>query len=535
MPFSQASPPKLAPSKFETKVKFPFKKKTNGPDAPGPSTQRISPMMDRRHPLVYERSEDDERRIWEDDQCNGRPRPHYTNFARGVVLKYLIIGLLPIVEKATVVPLPGTFHGTLIGLFMTPIFQHEIYMMVVSTEGNAIFLHYHLIHLTAPVPGPPPLLHTEESTDCPHIALQQSIIVHLIVTVAWTDYMTKGCVMGVGNTPVIMTIIAGGMHYAFGASIESQKIRDAPPRTDIVESKGVWKISAALQGHSDRHARLGDELQVHREKNETLSKDLDDVCLERDNAQLEVQSLESRVKELIDALSIPTDPPVQYTGEATDIIAILQPIWNILPAPELRALKLNNHHHHHPNPPFLTWTYAMSARNLLLLLLPATSPPPPDQRKGTVSVEAFVSHVQALVIHDRALIERLIWFAQVHDLLKKNAEHAQKLTQDSNTALEMYQQQVAMLERQNTSLLSKQNAFSFQPTSSPAHRRVLAFLLRPENNCYTCIPPDQKVSHFIDALITQTPEVRVLLDVGAQMLELKNQELACVVPLFPAA
>ncbi|KAG1816740.1 uncharacterized protein BJ212DRAFT_1480599 [Suillus subaureus] len=56
--------------------------------------------------------------------------------------------------------------------------------------------------------------------------------------------------------------------------------------------------------------------------------------------------------------------------------------------------------------------------------------------------------------------------------------------------------------------------------------RVLALLLRPENNCYTCIPPGQKVSHFIDALIAQTPEVRVLLDVGAQMLELKNQELA---------
>jgi hypothetical protein len=56
--------------------------------------------------------------------------------------------------------------------------------------------------------------------------------------------------------------------------------------------------------------------------------------------------------------------------------------------------------------------------------------------------------------------------------------------------------------------------------------RVLAFLLRPENNYYTCIPPGQKVSHFIDTLIVQTPEVRVLLDVGAQMLELKNQELA---------
>ncbi|KAG1812365.1 hypothetical protein EV424DRAFT_1491608 [Suillus variegatus] len=56
--------------------------------------------------------------------------------------------------------------------------------------------------------------------------------------------------------------------------------------------------------------------------------------------------------------------------------------------------------------------------------------------------------------------------------------------------------------------------------------RVLAFLLRPENNCYRPIPPGQKMQHFIETLIAQTPEVRVLLDVGAQMLELKNQELA---------
>ncbi|KAG2757812.1 hypothetical protein P692DRAFT_20789290 [Suillus brevipes Sb2] len=56
--------------------------------------------------------------------------------------------------------------------------------------------------------------------------------------------------------------------------------------------------------------------------------------------------------------------------------------------------------------------------------------------------------------------------------------------------------------------------------------RVLAFLLRPENNCYRPIPSGQKVQRFIDTLIAQTPEVRVLLDVGAQMLELKNQELA---------
>ncbi|KAJ8582163.1 hypothetical protein M405DRAFT_579086 [Rhizopogon salebrosus TDB-379] len=56
--------------------------------------------------------------------------------------------------------------------------------------------------------------------------------------------------------------------------------------------------------------------------------------------------------------------------------------------------------------------------------------------------------------------------------------------------------------------------------------RVLSFLLRPENNCYRLLLPGQKVQAFIGALIAEKPEVRVLLDVGAQMLELKNQELA---------
>lgn len=238
-------------------------------------------------------------------------------------------------------------------------------------------------------------------------------------------------------------------------------------------------LSAVLQGHSDRHARLADELRVHMEKNATLSKDLNVIRLERDNAQLEVQSLESRIKELIDASSIPTGPPVEYTGEAADIIAILQPIWNILPAPELRASKLNSKRHlrnpsmvsntgrSSPSPSKSTLS-DMDVRALKSLydvrsqppLTPtsATSPPLPDHSKGTFSVEAFVSRIQALIIDDRALIERLIRFAQAHDLLKKNAERAQKLAQDSNTALETYQRQVSTLERQNSSLVSKQNA-----------------------------------------------------------------------------
>ena len=71
-----------------------------------------------------------------------------------------------------------------------------------------------------------------------------------------------------------------------------------------------------------------------------------------------------------------------------------------------------------------------------------------DGTTAIFSVEAFALRVQALIADDRALMERLIRFAQAHDLLKKNAERAQKLAQDSNAALETYQRQVRTLEEQ---------------------------------------------------------------------------------------
>jgi hypothetical protein len=78
----------------------------------------------------------------------------------------------------------------------------------------------------------------------------------------------------------------------------------------------------------------------------------------------------------------------------------------------------------------------------------------PHWRDGTAtfSVEAFALRVQALIADDRALMERLIRFAQAHDLLKKNAERAQKLAQDSNAALETYQRRCA---RSRSSLLAR--------------------------------------------------------------------------------
>ena len=69
-------PPKPAPAKFETKVKYPFKKKTNGADVPGPSIQRNGTATDRRHLGIYDRSEEDDRRMWDDDHRSARSRNH---------------------------------------------------------------------------------------------------------------------------------------------------------------------------------------------------------------------------------------------------------------------------------------------------------------------------------------------------------------------------------------------------------------------------------------------------------------------------
>jgi len=59
---------------------------------------------------------------------------------------------------------------------------------------------------------------------------------------------------------------------------------------------------------------------------------------------------------------------------------------------------------------------------------------------------------------------------------------------------------------------------------------VLLNLLRPENDHYVCTEGDrgerETATAFLNRLVKQDPEIRVLLDVGAQMLELQNEDLA---------
>ncbi|KAI0275472.1 hypothetical protein BC834DRAFT_853041 [Gloeopeniophorella convolvens] len=58
---------------------------------------------------------------------------------------------------------------------------------------------------------------------------------------------------------------------------------------------------------------------------------------------------------------------------------------------------------------------------------------------------------------------------------------------------------------------------------------VLQYLLQPENHFYECTQGEagqrESAETFLKRLVAQDPEIRVLLDVGAQMLELQNKEL----------
>lgn len=71
------------------------------------------------------------------------------------------------------------------------------------------------------------------------------------------------------------------------------------------------------------------------------------------------------------------------------------------------------------------------------------------------------------------------------------------------------------------------------PGQEGTNAKVLMYLLQPENNHYVCASvdsdykPDQSiVGGTLNLLVKQTPTIRVLLDVGAQMLEMRNEELA---------
>jgi hypothetical protein len=58
--------------------------------------------------------------------------------------------------------------------------------------------------------------------------------------------------------------------------------------------------------------------------------------------------------------------------------------------------------------------------------------------------------------------------------------------------------------------------------------KVMGYLLRPENDCYVPYVTDMHstATHLLNIVVNQKPDIRVLLDVGAQMLDLENRQVA---------
>ncbi|TFK66568.1 hypothetical protein BDN72DRAFT_823239 [Pluteus cervinus] len=215
--------------------------------------------------------------------------------------------------------------------------------------------------------------------------------------------------------------------------------------------------------------KLEDDVRFGLDKRESLTKEMEEVRRSRDSAEREVRFMKEHAEVALlrspaSPMSIPLPLTMDSSGEVSKIVAVLQPIFNILPSPEGRAAKFQrNIRARSPMrgspevmPTSPTSLSELDVRSLKALydnkLVPGS---PVSPRATTFTIEAFAARVQALIQDDKALIERLVRFAQAHDLLRKNAERAQKLAQESSSALETYQKQVKTLEERNSSLTVK--------------------------------------------------------------------------------
>lgn len=153
------------------------------------------------------------------------------------------------------------------------------------------------------------------------------------------------------------------------------------------------------------------------------------------------------------------------------MMTTLRTLWSLLPSPEVRAAKAIVKGLNPPNSPLLapngrhgdgtaTSLSELDVRALKALYDPRLGSNSPlfssFSSAADFSIDGFEQRVRALLADDRAIIERLIRFGQAHDLLKSNAERAQKLAEESTGGLKTYQKQVKSLEDRNLTLVQKQ-------------------------------------------------------------------------------
>ncbi|KDN48166.1 hypothetical protein RSAG8_03182, partial [Rhizoctonia solani AG-8 WAC10335] len=280
-----------------------------------------------------------------------------------------------------------------------------------------------------------------------------------------------------------------GTRKALRAIVRTHRINMQLFATNEGESFSVANMISAIGSHiesldeikkglekSKRDAE--NEAQEARQAKDKITAELEESRQDtreslRQVATLERQMMEQteRIVELSRSESSGMANMESTSAEMNKIMSILIALWAMLPSAEGRAAKLSStqlnrdplapHVLGSPRtlrpanaPPLISDADIRSLRLLYDPNGPFLSPPPP----GKFSIDAFSAKVRALVADDRAIIERLIKFASTHELLKTNAEKAQKLAQESTISLKTYQDQVQTLEERNNTMTSRQAA-----------------------------------------------------------------------------
>ncbi|PVF93720.1 hypothetical protein CPB86DRAFT_714806 [Serendipita vermifera] len=228
------------------------------------------------------------------------------------------------------------------------------------------------------------------------------------------------------------------------------------------------------------------DLKASLDRRDKLSQEVEDARKEREAARKEIRTLEERIKVWYRDLELSERPyPMKSNSLNSDpgssngsrnsedmdrVMSVLRQLWALLPSREARAarsmarsaspsspLRTTGGRLGEPPSPSLA---DLDVRALKALYDPRNNASSPlfnnNSNPADFSIDAFAQKVQALVADDRAIIERLLRFAQSHELLKNNAERAQKLAQESSLGLETYQKQVKLLEDRNATMMMKQ-------------------------------------------------------------------------------
>jgi hypothetical protein len=258
----------------------------------------------------------------------------------------------------------------------------------------------------------------------------------------------------------------------------------------------VMILVNALSGHLDS---LKDDTRTQRSEKDKweatrhrLEADLEETKTELEVVQREVERLKEAadnhrpVPSKSNSLHSDTGSSNGSGGRPSEdmdrIMSSLRTLWCMLPSRETRAAKTAYVRAGSPTSPLRINNISgsgtsnggsrlgdpspslsdLDVRALKALYDPRANSPSPIfntlSNSSDFTIDGFAQRVQALVADDRAIIERLLRFAQAHDLLKNNAERAQKLAQESSMGLETYSKQVKALEERNSTLVGKQTA-----------------------------------------------------------------------------